>query len=156
MTPEDVPRRFAERWNAGDATGLAALFADDADFVNVVGLWWRRRKDIRKAHAYALRRYFRDTEITMERHETKYIRDDVATVHVRWTMRGQRAPSGNEARPRAGMMIFVVEKRNDAWVAVAAQNTDISPGMETNLTGDGGLEAVSYDGVVFTNGEEQR
>jgi len=30
MTPEDLTRLFVERANAGDAAGLAALYADDA------------------------------------------------------------------------------------------------------------------------------
>ncbi len=150
MTPEDIPRLFAEHWNAGDADALAGLFAEDADFVNVVGLWWRRRKDIRKAHAYALERYFRDTEISLKRLEVKYIRPDVATVHVRWTMHGQRGLNDETTGDRAGMMIFVVERRETAWVAVAAQNTDISPGMETNLAGQGGLEPVSYQASAGT------
>ena len=146
MTPEDVPRRFAACWNAGDADGLAELFAEDADFVNVVGLWWRRRKDIRKAHAYALARYFRNTAITIEELAVRYVRDDVATVHVRWTMTGQIAPDGRPAAARAGMMIFVVERRETAWLAVCAQNTDISPGMETNLADGEGLKSISYNG----------
>jgi len=144
MTPEDIPKLFAKHWNTGDADGLANLFAEDADFVNVVGLWWRRRKDIRKAHAYALERYFQNTRIEIERMEVKHIREGVATVHVRWTMLGQINPDGRAASRRGGMMIFVVEQRGTDWVAVAAQNTDISPGMETNLAGDGSLEAVSY------------
>ena len=40
---EAVVRAFFDRWNAGDADGIGALFAEDADFVNVVGLWWRSR-----------------------------------------------------------------------------------------------------------------
>lgn len=38
MTPEDVSHRLVERWNADDTDSLANVFADDADFVNVVDL----------------------------------------------------------------------------------------------------------------------
>ena len=41
---EAVARAFFDRWNDGDAYGIGALFVEDADFVNVVGLWWRSRK----------------------------------------------------------------------------------------------------------------
>ena len=53
-TGEAVARAFFDRWNDHDAEGIAALFAEDADFVNVVGLWWRNRRAIRKAHDYGL------------------------------------------------------------------------------------------------------
>ena len=47
--PLDVVTRFAKAWNDGDATAIGELFADDADFVNVVGLWWTSRRAIRRA-----------------------------------------------------------------------------------------------------------
>ena len=37
-SPEHIVHGFAEAWNRRDAAALAALFAEDADFVNVVGL----------------------------------------------------------------------------------------------------------------------
>ncbi|MGK9232137.1 SgcJ/EcaC family oxidoreductase [Inquilinus limosus] len=48
---EDVPAAFIAAWNRHDMAALAALFAEDADFVNVVGLWWRSRAEIEAAHA---------------------------------------------------------------------------------------------------------
>ena len=39
--PEAAIERFAAAWNSRDAAALAALFDDDADFVNVVGIRWR-------------------------------------------------------------------------------------------------------------------
>lgn len=39
---------------------LAALFTEDADFVNVVGLWWTTREQIRDNHAYGFRHMFPD------------------------------------------------------------------------------------------------
>jgi uncharacterized protein (TIGR02246 family) len=50
--PEELVERFARAWNKGDAGGIASLFTSDADFVNVVGLWWRSREEIERAHAY--------------------------------------------------------------------------------------------------------
>ena len=46
--PEDVVRGFADAWARGDADAIAALFTQDADFVNVVGFWWTRREQIRQ------------------------------------------------------------------------------------------------------------
>jgi uncharacterized protein (TIGR02246 family) len=41
--PADAATAFAEAWNRHDAQGLAALFSPNANFVNVVGLWWKNR-----------------------------------------------------------------------------------------------------------------
>lgn len=42
---------FVDAWNHRDPDALAALFDQDAEFVNVTGLWWHTRDEIRSAHA---------------------------------------------------------------------------------------------------------
>lgn len=142
--PEDFPIMFAQSWMARDAKALAALFVDDADFVNVVGLWWHNRSDIEKAHDYGLRTFFKVSEITIGRTETRYLGDNVAVVHVRWKLSGQIDKDGNVLDPRKTVMMFVVQKQEDGWRAVAAQNTDVIPNMETFMAKDGGLRAADY------------
>jgi hypothetical protein len=39
---------FVDAWNHRDPDALAALFDTDAEFVNVTGLWWHTRDEIRK------------------------------------------------------------------------------------------------------------
>lgn len=65
--PEQIAEQFAAARNERNAAELAALFADDADFVNVVGLWWGNREDIRRAHDYGLRTFFRDAACSLPR-----------------------------------------------------------------------------------------
>jgi len=38
-----VVNAFADAWNQHDMEAFAQLFAADAEFVNVVGLWWKGR-----------------------------------------------------------------------------------------------------------------
>ena len=144
--PEAAIERFAAAWNGRDATALAALFDDDADFVNVVGIWWRRRRAIEKAHDYALKRFFRDTRITIEEVSVKYLGADAATVHGRWRMEGQRAPDDTVLEPRRGIMLLVLRRSGDGWAIAAAQNTDIVPGAETMAASDSGLSGADYGG----------
>jgi uncharacterized protein (TIGR02246 family) len=65
--PEDVVVRFVDAWNHRDPDALAALFDDDAEFVNVTGLWWPTRDQIRSAHAYGLTRIFNDSSLQSDR-----------------------------------------------------------------------------------------
>ena len=71
QTPEDIPRLFADAWNSRNAKALAHLFAKDAEFVNVVGLWWHNRDDIERAHDYGLRTFFKASTISARRVEIK-------------------------------------------------------------------------------------
>ncbi len=144
--PEDALARFAAAWNGRDAKALAALFDEDADFVNVVGIWWRRRRAIEKAHDYALKRFFRDSRITIEEVSVRRIGDGAATVHGRWLMEGQRAPDDTVLDPRRGVMLLVLRRTDDGWSVAAAQNTDIVPGAETMAASGGSLSGADYGG----------
>ena len=142
--PAALMTRFAAAWNGGEAAAIAALFADDADFVNVVGLWWRRRRDIEKAHAYGFERIFRGARLAFERVQVRKLDPAVATIHGLWQMTGQVQPDGSPAEPRRGVLLLVAQRRGDAWVAVTAQNTDIVRGADTMLAQADGLRGASY------------
>lgn len=56
--PEDIATLFVRAFNDRDAVALANLFIEDAEFVNVVGIWWHNRQAIWKAHDYGLKTIF--------------------------------------------------------------------------------------------------
>jgi len=63
---ESTVHAFFECWSRQDAEGLAALFLSDADFVNVLGIWRRNARAIRKAHAYGFERIFPNAKLNIE------------------------------------------------------------------------------------------
>lgn len=142
--PEEMPHAFADAWTARDADALAALFAEDADFVNVVGIWWEDRSAIRAAHDYGLTTFFRDSRLAVRRVKLRRLGADAAVVHARVSLTGQLTPDGRRAGPRSGVLTLVMERRGDEWLCVAAQNTDIVPGAETLRRGDAGLAPEDY------------
>ncbi|WP_146590679.1 SgcJ/EcaC family oxidoreductase [Puniceibacterium confluentis] len=135
--PADFPAAFAAAWHSRDGAAIGALFAEDADFVNVVGLWWRRRADISRAHDYALKSFFADTRLRVGAVSVRWLGADHAVVHSRLHLTGQRTPEGAGAKDRQTVMSFVLERRSTGWCAVSAQNTDVVPGAETHLNADG-------------------
>ena len=144
--PEQIPSLFAEAWNARDPDALASLFEDDAEFVNVTGLWWHDRPSIRKAHAYGLERIFNESKLSIEDTRVKRLSDDVVVVHARMTLAGQ-SPIGKIKRPGSRTTVFsFVARRVDArWLCASAHNTDVVPQMETNIVDDdGALRAANY------------
>jgi uncharacterized protein (TIGR02246 family) len=143
-SPEEIPARFAEAWNERDADKIAALFDEDADFVNVVGIWWNNREDIRRAHDYGLRVIFNNSDLKVTKTRVKYLSDSVATVHARMRLKGQTPKHGSNPEMRFNIFTFVVHKTERGWSCSAAQNTDIVPGKETNLVEEGQIKAVDY------------
>jgi uncharacterized protein (TIGR02246 family) len=149
--PEQIPSLFAEAWNRRDPDSLASLFEDDAEFVNVTGLWWHDRPSIRKAHAYGLERIFSASMLSIDETRVKQLSHDVAVVHARMTLSGQ-TPIGKIKRPgsRTNVFSFVAHRVGERWLCASAHNTDVVPHMETHIVDDeGALRAANYqDGHV--------
>jgi uncharacterized protein (TIGR02246 family) len=125
--PEELATLFADAWNAHDMRRLAGLFAEDADFVNVVGIWWKDRRSIEEAHAFAHRTFFRASQLTVDEVTVKALGPDISTVHVGWTLAGQEEPDGAVGKPRRGILLFVASCGTDGWHIRTAQNTDVVP-----------------------------
>ena len=144
--PSDMPVAFAAAWMARDADALADLFEPDAEFVNVVGLWWHDRAAIRKAHDYGLRVLFPDSTLRVVRTREKALADGVAVVHALVALEGQSAGGGVESPgARRTVFTFVMRRGGDGWRCAAAQNTDVVSGAETHVRDtDGTLRPADY------------
>ena len=154
--PFDHPKRLADiwvaAWNRRDPDRLAALFTEDAEFVNVTGLWWHDREAIRQAHAYGLRTIFDQSTIALVEQRLKWLVGGpdtdpaVAVVHAKMELEGQTAIDDvDDPRPRRTLFTFVVQQTPQGWRCAAAHNTDVVPGSETNvIDAQGAMRSVSY------------
>lgn len=146
LQPEDILDHWIQAWNSGDAIAIANLFVEDAEFVNVVGLWWHDRKAIWKAHDYGLKVIFPESTLSLRKSSVKYVTDEVAVVHGRMKLSGQTR-HGDIVQPadRQNLFSFVLQKHTRGWVCISAHNTDIIPGKETNIVdASGEIRSVDY------------
>lgn len=144
--PDDIPRLFVQFWNERSPDGIASLFTEDAEFVNVVGLWWHNREDIRKAHNYGLKVIFNDSDLKLTRVKVKRLGDNTAVVNARMHLKGQSAlKEVKSPAVRQTIFTFVVKRVGEKWLCAAAHNTDIVPGKETNIIDEEGrFRSVDY------------
>ncbi len=144
--PEEIPALFIRYWNERRADGIASLFPEEAEFVNVVGLWWHTREDIRKAHDYGLRVIFNNSTLSLIRSSIKYLSNDIAVVHAKMKLEGQTSHDDtSHPATRRNIFTFVIKRNGGQWLCEAAHNTDIIPGMETHIIDDSGnIKAVDY------------
>lgn len=117
--------RFAETWNAHDMEAMSALFTDDADFVNVAGMHWKGREQIRKEHARLHELQMKESTVTVRAVDVRFLKPDVALAHIEWKIEGDRDPDGTSRQPREGILSWVVTKRAGEWRIAAAQNTNL-------------------------------
>jgi uncharacterized protein (TIGR02246 family) len=126
-----VASAFVGAWNVHDMDALANLFAEDADFVNVVGMWWRDRETIKMAHAATHKTIFKASTLAMDSTTVKFLSSDIAVAHMTWTLSGHLTPDGKPGSPRHGILSFVMKLQGKVWLIESAQNTDIVPGVAT-------------------------
>src|SRR5690625_1154407 len=147
LVPEDIPRNFAEAWKQKDAQALASLFVEDADFINVTGIWWEHRKDIQKAHDFGFRIIFKSSQLNVLQTKVRYLTRGIATVHAKMEVIHQTNKKGElTLHKRNTLVVFVAKKSEKQWLCYSAQNSEILPGAQTFLRGeDGAYKAVRYD-----------
>jgi uncharacterized protein (TIGR02246 family) len=114
-------------WNNHDMKSFAELFAEDADFVNVIGLWWRGRPEIQKEHEALHATRMRNSNLIAAETAIRLLRPDVAVIHVRWQLTGDTGIDGVTLPPRQGVLSFVTVRAGSKWLIASAQNTDVVP-----------------------------
>jgi uncharacterized protein (TIGR02246 family) len=112
-------------WNTHDMRGFAARFAEDADFINVRGWWWRGRDEIEHRHALLHETMFRNSTMSVELASTKGVCPGVLLAHVRWEMIGHEFGGPDQtSEPRTGIWSWVVRERDGSVEIVSSHNTD--------------------------------
>ncbi|WP_194774339.1 YybH family protein [Pararhodonellum marinum] len=139
--PQEIPQLFVAAWNAKNAKSLAELFEENAEFINVTGLWWHDRASIQKAHQYGFEKIFKLSSLQLIRTKLTILNEDLAIVHARMKLEGQTSTK-EVPKPgvRKNIFTFVVRKQKITgnWLVVASQNTDIIPNMETLVNDQAG------------------
>jgi uncharacterized protein (TIGR02246 family) len=122
----DVEAHWQDAWNRHDISGLADLFTDDADFITVIGRWCKGKKDFHDYHVRLHQVMFKDSVWKTTDTQIRFLRPDVAIVHVNWTITGDRNADGTP-RPasRSGIFTQVMVKQGGHWLITASQNTNI-------------------------------
>ena len=116
-----------DAWNRHDMKAFANLFAEDADFVNVAGAWWKGRAEIEEKHRAVHATIFRDSTLSIEEVDVRFLTPDIAIAHVFTVLVGQKMPDGTAVPPRRALLTQVLQKQSEKWMIVASQNTDVRP-----------------------------
>ncbi len=111
-------------WNTADGTSFAALFAEDADFIHILGGYYTGRAAIEAGHRMIFGTIYKGSSVRYSVEKIRFLRADVAIVLLRQFLQfqeGGAAASELEARPT-----IIAEKRDGKWQIALLQNTRIT------------------------------
>ena len=114
-----------EAWNHHDAKAFSMVFAEDADFTNVVGMSAHGRTEIEKFHAPVFATRFKDSNLKMTDTKIRFITPELAAVDGWWEMTGAKGPDGHEIPLRKGLLNLVMTRSNSQWLILIMHNMDL-------------------------------
>jgi len=110
-------------WNTKSGAVFAKPFAEDADYVVINGMYFKGRTAIETAHQRIFDTIFKDTKISLTVKQIRFLRPDVAVVHVN----GHRDGPAKELTGDA-ILTLVMTKEQHGWTIAAFQNTSVNHG----------------------------
>ena len=137
MPVTELAQQLVNAYNAKDAAAFAALFDQEAEFVNVMGDRQRGRHQIHQAHEHAFATVLAGTSLSLEGLDVTALSDDVELGVMQW--RRERAADAPTVGAPAGTGVFSLVARRTAeatgadrprsygWRLVAASNVPVMP-----------------------------
>ena len=115
---------LATAWNAGDGDAFAAVFAEDADFVNVRAEHHRGRQAIAAGHNGIFRGIYAGSTNQYVVKSARLLTDDVALAHVDAVL---DVPTGPLAGRLHALYSIVLVRAGSGWQIASFHNTLVPP-----------------------------
>lgn len=118
---------YQNDWNHHDMQAMGNLFTEDAEWINVVGMHWRGKPDIVKAHEIYHRLLFTKTGINFTNIAIRPIAPNVAVAVIDEDFDASQLPDGGTRPASKDILSFILAKRDGQWKIVHGHNTIVLP-----------------------------
>jgi uncharacterized protein (TIGR02246 family) len=121
-----VHEGLIEAWNKHDTDLYFTYLAPDAQWVNVVGMWWHNAAEHKYALDIFMKMMFYKTTHIANKPEIRMLRPDLALVRHTWELTGWVMPDGRDMSEfSTGVLTLIMEKRKGRWLIIDGHNTSI-------------------------------
>jgi uncharacterized protein (TIGR02246 family) len=116
----DLAAALQITWNRGDAQSFAALFAEDADFIHILGGHGRGRAAIAQAHRALFSGIYRQSQVQFEVAAVRPLGPDAFVALLAQTLAFGEGTAATMMRCRPSL---VLRRLGEAWAIVLMHNT---------------------------------
>ena len=117
--------KWEQYWNQHNMDSIGTLLHNDVDFINVAGQWLKGKKVTVAVHKERHEVVFKNSIWTTDSVKIKYIKPDLAIMHVGWGITGDVDPDGSVRPLRHGIFTWVATKTKQEWLILAVHNVNI-------------------------------
>lgn len=117
--------KWEQFWNQHNMDSMGTLLQNDVDFINVAGQWLKGKKETVAVHKERHEVVFKNSVWTTDSVKIKYIKPDLAIMHIGWGITGDVDPDGSIRPLRHGIFTWVVTKTKQEWLILAVHNVNI-------------------------------
>jgi uncharacterized protein (TIGR02246 family) len=118
---------FTHVWNRHDMDAMAELVTGDCDWVNVVGMHWKGKAAVLKAHKAFHGGMFRDVSLHEIDRQIAEIAPGVALAIATSRLDDYLTPDGRRIVDPRARTTWVLTKQEDRWLVRSAHNTTVDP-----------------------------
>jgi uncharacterized protein (TIGR02246 family) len=121
---------FDEAFNRHYTDAVAALYTDGAEFINISGMWWRGKAEIRRGTAFVLANIFQNTTLQTDSVSVRFpTRDTAIAVIAQHAVGSFVLPDGTRIASTNALLSYFLVKAGGRWLITSGQNTEIRPGL---------------------------
>ena len=127
-----VIQALDDAWNRGDGTAWADHYAEDGEFINILGTVFEGREAVGAHHNEILTTTFKGSQVKSVIRRLEWLGPDVAIVDTDFSIRNferlpRRLPRVLADGSMGHRLKHIVARRDGQWVIVASQNTTTMP-----------------------------
>ena len=117
-------------WNNHNYDDLKNYATEDTDWVNVVGMWWKGRKESQYAHQIYHNTFLKGSVCEKESVAIRFVIKDVAIAHIVWHFYGgaplpDGTPPKTKDDPNVDLATLVFVNQNGKWLMTAGHNVHV-------------------------------
>ena len=120
-----LPATFQRCWNDHNMDSMGTMLTEDVDFINVAGTWFKGKTATVNDHKDSHTMMFKNSVFSTDSVNIRYVKSDLAIIHVGWGITGDLNADGTPRTPRHGIFTWVAIKTKGRWLLLAVSNVNI-------------------------------
>lgn len=119
-------------WNRHDHSNMKNYTTPDCNWVNIVGMWWKNRKEVEYSTQFYHEIMFKNTPMTKKSVSIQLIKNDVALVHFLSHVGSFKTPNGDLMPEGDDLALLVYVKDNGKWLLKSGENVVVDERAKPN------------------------